>query len=218
MNNENGKSKAVAVYCRVSTFDQEKGLKSQEKALKEYCNNHGLNNLIWYRDKITGSTMDRPAFNKLQRDIFDGKVDTVVCWKLDRLSRSLKDGINILTGWLEKNVRVIAIVQQLDFSGAVGQLIASVLFAVAAMERENLRENTKRGMAAAIAKGVKLGKRPKLFAKDIVPLLQNGLSIGEVADKLGKTRQAVYNALKREAIVLSPLAASKATFALNCAV
>jgi len=195
----------VAVYCRVSTFDQEKGLKSQEKALKEYCNNHGLTNLLWYRDKITGSTTNRTAFNKLQSDIFDGKVGTVVCWKLDRLSRSLKDGINILTDWLEKDVRVIAIAQQLDFSGAVGQLIASVLFAVAAMERENLRENTKRGMAAAKAKGVKLGKRPKLFAKDIVPLLQNGLSIGEVAEKLNKTRQAVYNALKREAIDLNTL-------------
>ncbi len=195
----------VAVYCRVSTFDQEKGLKSQEKALKEYCNNHGLNNLLWYRDKITGSTTNRTAFNKLQSDIFDGKVDTVVCWKLDRLSRSLKDGINILTDWLEKDVRVIAIAQQLDFSGAAGQLIASVLFEVAAMERENLRENTKRGMAAAKAKGVKLGKRPKLFAKDIVPLLQNGLSIGETAEKLGKTRQAIYNALKREAIDLNAL-------------
>lgn len=193
-------SKMVAAYCRVSTFDQEKGLKSQENSLRDYCDNHGLTNLVWYRDRVTGSTADRPAFNKLQRDIFAGKIDTVVCWKLDRLSRSLKDGINILTDWLEKDVRVIATAQQLDFSGAVGQLIASVLFAIAAMERENLRENTKRGMAAAKARGVKLGKRPKLFAKDIVPLLQSGLSIGDVAEKLNKTRQAIYNALKRENI------------------
>jgi DNA invertase Pin-like site-specific DNA recombinase len=68
------------------------------------------------------------------------------------------------------------------------------------MERENLRENTKRGMEAAKARGVKLGKRPKLFAKDIVPLLESGLSIGEVAEKLNKTRQAIYNSLKRENI------------------
>ncbi|OQA91380.1 MAG: DNA-invertase hin [Elusimicrobia bacterium ADurb.Bin231] len=195
----NPKSKKnVGIYCRVSTLDQEKGLKSQEKSLKDYCDNHDFSNLVWYKDKVTGSTTDRPAFNKLKQDIFNGKVDTVICWKLDRLSRSLKDGITILTDWLDKNVRVIATAQQLDFSGAVGQLIASVLFAIAAMERENLRENTKRGMAAAKAKGVKLGKRPKLFAKDIVPLLQSGLSIGEVAIKLNKTRQAIYNALRRE--------------------
>jgi len=198
-------NKMIAVYCRVSTFDQEKGLRSQEKSLKDYCDNHGLVRLVWYKDKITGSTTNRPAFNKLQCDIFNGKIGTVVCWKLDRLSRSLKDGINILTDWLEKDVRVIATAQQLDFSGSVGQLIASVLFALAAMERENLRENTKRGLAAAKARGVKLGKRPKLFAKDIVPLLQDGFSIARVSKKLGKTRQAIYDALKRENVDLDKL-------------
>jgi DNA invertase Pin-like site-specific DNA recombinase len=195
-------NKMIAAYCRVSTYDQEKGLRSQEKALKDYCDNHGLDKLIWYKDKITGSTTNRPAFNKLQRDIFNGKVSTVVCWKLDRLSRSLKDGVNILTDWLEKDVRVIATAQQLDFSGSVGQLIATVLFSLAAMERENLRENTKRGLAAAKARGVKLGKRPKLFAKDIVPLLQKGLRIAEVSRKLGKSRQAIYDALKRDNVKL----------------
>lgn len=197
--------KKVAVYLRVSTYDQEKGLQSQEKALSDYCTNHSFYNLIWYKDRISGSKIDRPAFNKLQKDIFDGKVDTVVLWKLDRLSRSLKDGINILTDWLEKDVRIIATSQQLDFSGAVGQMIASVLFAVAAMERENLRENTKRGIAAARSKGVKLGKRPKLFAKDIIPLLQGGLSIREVAVKQGKSSQAIYDALKRGNIDLAKL-------------
>lgn len=205
MNPKCKSKKNVGIYCRVSTLDQEKGLRSQEKSLKDYCDNHGFSNLVWYKDKVTGSTTDRPAFNKLKQDIFNGKVDTVICWKLDRLSRSLKDGITILTDWLDKNVRVIATAQQLDFSGAVGQLIASVLFAIAAMERENLRENTKRGMAAAKVRGVKLGKRPKLFAKDIVPLLQSGLSIGSIAIKLNKTRQAIYNTLQREGINLSTL-------------
>jgi len=102
-------------------------------------------------------------------------------------------------------VRVIATAQQLDFTGAVGQLIASVLFALAAMERENLRENTKRGLAAAKVRGVKLGKRPKLFAKDIVPLLKGGLSVRHVAEKLRKSPQAVYNALKRDGVSLDNL-------------
>jgi DNA invertase Pin-like site-specific DNA recombinase len=73
------------------------------------------------------------------------------------------------------------------------------------MERENLRENTKRGIAAARARGVKLGKRPKLFARDIVPLLQDGYGIGAVSKELGKTRQAIYDALKRENIDLAKL-------------
>ena len=64
--------KKIAVYIRVSTFDQEKGLLSQEKALTDYCNNHGFKNLIWYRDKISGAKTDRPAFNKMQKAIFMG--------------------------------------------------------------------------------------------------------------------------------------------------
>jgi DNA invertase Pin-like site-specific DNA recombinase len=68
------------------------------------------------------------------------------------------------------------------------------------MERESIRENTKRGLAAAKARGAKLGKRPKLFAKDITPLLRNGLSMSQVARELGKSRQVCYDALKREGI------------------
>ena len=189
--------KATACYIRVSTLDQDKGLKSQEKALRDYCENHGLRDVKWYRDILSGATTARPAFEKLQRDIFTGAIHTVVCWKLDRLSRSLKDGIDTLCTWLAGNVRVVSVTQQLDFSGPTGQLIASVLFAVAAMERENIRENTKRGLVAAKARGVKLGKRPKLFAKDIRPLLDAGLSVTATARRLGKSRQAVYDALDR---------------------
>lgn len=198
--NSTSKQKAVAVYLRVSTLDQEKGIQSQERALQEYCINHGFNNVIWYRDKLSGKQLNRPAFNRLQQDIFSGRVNTVIVWKLDRLSRSLQDGINVLCNWLKQDIRIISITQQLDFSGVTGQLVASVLFAVAAMERENLRENTKRGIEAAKAKGVKLGKRPKLFAKDITPLLESGLTIAQVSDRLCKTRQAIYNCIKRERI------------------
>lgn len=188
----------IAVYCRVSTLDQVKGIKSQEHALKQFCINHNLTGRVWYRDKMSGGTTDRPAFNRLQKAIFAGEVDTVVCWKLDRLSRSLKDGVSVLCSWLEKEVRIISITQQLDFNKATGQMVMALLFAVAAMERENLRENVKRGLIAAKARGVKLGKRPKLFAKSIVPLLEDGYTVIEAAKELGVTRQAVYDCLERE--------------------
>jgi DNA invertase Pin-like site-specific DNA recombinase len=189
--------KTTAAYIRVSTFDQQKGLQSQEKALQDHIKNHGLQNVRWYRDKLSGATTARPGFEKLQADIFTGKVDTVLCWKLDRLSRSLKDGVNILADWCDRQIRIVAVAQQLDFNGSVGRLIAAVLLAIAQMERENIRENVKRGMAAAKARGVKLGKRPKLFAADIKPLQDKGLNITGIAGKLGVTRQAVYKALQR---------------------
>lgn len=188
----------VAVYLRVSTLDQEKGIASQEHAIREYLKAHGMSNVVWYRDRLSGATLKRPAFERMQRDVFAGKVKVVVCWKLDRLSRSLRDGVNVLSDWLEKNVRVIAVSQQLDFSGAVGRIIAALLLGLAEMERENLRENTKRGLQAAKARGVKLGKRPKLFAKDIEALLGAGMNVSQAARSLNKSRQAIYAALKRE--------------------
>jgi DNA invertase Pin-like site-specific DNA recombinase len=124
-------------------------------------------------------------------------VGTVLCWKLDRLSRSLKDGINILSDWCERGIRVVAVSQQIDLNGSVGKIIAAVLLGVAQMERENIRENVKRGMAAAKARGVQLGKRPKLFAADIKRLQDKGLNTTQAAKKLGVSRQAVYKALQR---------------------
>jgi len=189
--------KTTAIYVRVSTFDQEKGILSQEKALKDYVKAQGMENVKWYRDRVSGASLERPAFERLQKDIFNGKVGAVVCWKLDRLSRSLQDGINVLCDWCKRGIRIVAVSQQLDFNGTVGQLIASVLFAVAQMERQNISENTKRGIAAARERGVKLGKRPKLFASEIIPLQKKGMTIAQIAAKLGKSRQAIYDALKR---------------------
>jgi DNA invertase Pin-like site-specific DNA recombinase len=186
----------TAVYVRVSTFDQEKGIQSQEMALRQYLEGHGVADAVWYTDRLSGATMQRPAFKRLQKEIFAGRVQTVVCWKLDRLSRSLKDGINTLCDWIEKGVRIVAVSQELDFSGPAGKLIASVLFSLAEMERENLRENTKRGLMAAKARGVKLGRRPTIHADDIVTLLRAGLPVAEVAQR----RMGIYKCLRRAGV------------------
>lgn len=193
-------SKAVGLYIRVSTLDKQiKGMMSQEQALLEYCKNHNLTNIRIYRDKISGGKINRPQLEKLQKDIFMGKVGTVIVWKLDRLSRSLKDGINLLVDWLDRDVRVVAVSQQFDLSNAVGKLIASVLLGIAEMERVNIKENIVRGMKAAKARGVKIGgKEPKIFAEDILRLKEQGMKMTEIAKELGCSRQGLYLALGRE--------------------
>jgi len=193
-------SPKIGVYVRVSTLDQEKGLASQEHAITQYLDGHGLANAKWYRDRLSGATTKRPAFEQLQKDIFNGRVKTVVCWKLDRLSRSLRDGINVLTDWVEKDVRIVAVSQQLDFSGMIGQAFGALLFAVAQMERENLRENTKRGLLKAKNAGVSLGRKRKLDATQIVALLDKGMSYSQVGRELKCSRQSLYNTLKHAGI------------------
>jgi DNA invertase Pin-like site-specific DNA recombinase len=193
-------SKAVGLYIRVSTVDKQiKGLQSQEEALKEYCRNHNITNLRIYRDKMSGGRIDRPQLKRLQQDVFMGKISTVMCWKLDRISRNLKDGINLLVDWLDRDIRVIAVCQQFDFSGSVGKLIASVLLGIAEMERQNIRENIVRGMNNAKKQGKKIGgKEPKLFADDIIKLKDQGLNMSQIAKQLGVSRQGCYLALKRK--------------------
>ena len=189
--------KTVAAYIRVSTLEQDKGLDSQRRAIKQWAANNRIKGIRWYVDKVSAASTRRPEFNKLQKAIFAGKVGTVLVWKLDRLSRSLKDGIEVLTNWCDKGIRVVSVTQQIDFNGTVGQLIASVLLALAQMERENIRENTLRGLRAARARGVQLGRPVTLFAKDIKKLQKQGLNISQIAAKLGKSRQAIYDALER---------------------
>src|SRR5262249_62214361 len=107
----------------------------------------------------TGGTLRRPAFDGLEKAIFAGTVKTVVVWKLDRLSRRQRDGVDLLADWCERGVRVVAVTQQIDLSGAVGRMVASVLFGLAEIESEYRRERQAAGIAVAKERGVYRGRR-----------------------------------------------------------
>ena len=140
---------------RVSSDDQT--VDSQRREVERWLVGNGVTEVEWYIDVFTGTRMDRPEFERLQRDVFNGEVKTIVVYKLDRVSRALRDGINVLCDWLNQNVRVVSVTQQLDFAGPTGKLIAATLFAVAELERETLRERQRAGIEAAKLNGVYLG-------------------------------------------------------------
>ena len=151
----------------------------------------------WFEDRISGTKDRRPGLDKLNRAIFNGEVKTVVVWSLSRLTRKgAFEGLTMLAKWLDKGVRVVAIAEQFDFYGASGELVAAVLFAVAKMQRDELSNATKRGLVAARAKGVKLGKRPGKWTAEVKPLHDGGMSVLDIANRFGKSRQAVHNVLK----------------------
>jgi DNA invertase Pin-like site-specific DNA recombinase len=187
----------VAVYVRVSTVEQ--NLDGQRLAINNWLEGNGVS-ARWYIDHgQSGDTMARPEFDRLQRDIFMGQINTVVVYKLDRLSRKLSDGINVLTGWLDKGVRVVSVTQQLDFSGATGQLVAAVLLAVAQMEQETRRERQAVGIEAAKKKGKYKGRKPGTNKGDVskvAELKADGLSYTQIADKLSLSRSTVIRYMK----------------------
>jgi DNA invertase Pin-like site-specific DNA recombinase len=192
---------STAVYIRVSTVGQNEA--GQRAEIERWLKGNGITDAKFYVDKATGTNLDRPAFQELQTAIFNGEVKTVVVWKLDRLARSLRDGINTLADWLDKGVRLVSTTQQLDFSGMTGQLVASVLFAVAQMEQQTRKERQAAGISVIkeneqLRKQKYRGRKPgsvKVDRSRVLELHEKGLTVGEIQDYLKISRASVYRAL-----------------------
>ncbi|MGB7346517.1 MAG: recombinase family protein [Pirellulaceae bacterium] len=103
----------------------------------------------WFEDKESGKTLSRPGFEKMQHAIFMGEVKTVVEWRLDRLARNHRDGINLLADWCEQGLRLVSVTQATDISGTQGRVFAGLLMGLAEMELEAIKERQAVGIAAA---------------------------------------------------------------------
>jgi DNA invertase Pin-like site-specific DNA recombinase len=185
----------TACYVRVSTASQNE--ESQRREIRRWLDGRDIQ-AEWFLDKKSGDNLKRPAFEQLQAAVFAGEIDTIVVYKLDRISRSLRDGINTLCGWCESGVRVVSVTQQLDFNGATGQLIASVLFAVAQMEQETRRERQAHGIAVAKQAGKYRGRKggtTKAAPDRAQELREHGLTDEEIATALGVSVRTVQRYL-----------------------
>lgn len=177
---------AVATYVRVSTSGQ--NVAGQRRDIERWLRGNGIPDCTWFIEKASGNTLERPEFERLQAAVFSGEVDTIIVWRLDRLSRRLVDGLTVLSDWLERGLRVVSVSQQFDFAGATGKLIAAVLFAVAEMEQETRRERQAVGIEAAKERGVYKGRKPgsvKGSPTRAAQLRQRGLSLREIGKALG---------------------------------
>ena len=185
-------ARGTAAYLRVSTIGQNE--EGQRREIAKWLHAQDITNVRWYVDKETGDHLERPAFVQLQQDLFNGSVDAVIVWKLDRLSRSIVDGVNTLARWCEQGIRVVSVTQQLDFNGALGKMLAAIFFGVAEMEQETRRERQRVGIEAAKERGVYRGRQKgttKARPSRAAQLRSQGLRIQEIATALGvSTRTA----------------------------
>jgi DNA invertase Pin-like site-specific DNA recombinase len=153
---------------------------------------------VWFEDQETGATLNRRAFQRLQTAIFRGEIKTVMVWKLDRLARSMREGVNVLTDWCERGVRVVSVTQQIDLSGTIGHLVAGVLFAIAEIELQHTHERQAAGITVAKQKGVYTGrKKGSLKAKPerAKALKAKGVSVQEIANALNVSERTVFRYL-----------------------
>jgi|SRR5215217_2563812 len=190
----------IGVYIRVSSSTQKSD--SQHAEIRRWLRAHGhdLETVQWFEDTETGAMLARSGLNGLQEAIFAGTIKTVVVWKLDRIARSMREGINILSRWCELGVRVVSITQQIDLSGTVGHLVAGVLFAIAEIELQHVKERQAAGIALAKQRGVFKGR--KLGATKAKPqrareLRDKGMTLSEIAQALQVDKRTVSRYLKR---------------------
>ena len=189
----------TALYVRVSTKEQR--LDNQEKELKKWLKANGVPNesVAWYSEKGSGTTRSRKELDRLCRDIDDGKIDTVVVWKLDRLSRSLRDGVNLIADWSEKGIRLVSMTEGIDFASTMGKIIASLLSGLAQMETEYRRERQAVGIETAKARQIYKGRKPGTTRNsplEAFRLRQRGVKVSQIAKCFGVTEMTIYRYLK----------------------
>ena len=178
-------------YARVSTGDQDTAL--QLDALRKA----GCEKL--FEDKASGVKTDRPGLAEAVRYARDG--DTLTVWKLDRLGRSMKHLIEIVTELESKGVGFRSITENIDTTTPGGRLVFHLFGALAQFERDLIRERTRAGLQAAEERGRRGGRQAVVTPEKLAKARQHlaaGLNVREAAArvKIGKT--ALYEALKAE--------------------
>ena len=164
-------------YARVSTQDQD--TQAQISAL----NAAGCE--IVFQEKASGGRWDRPELHHLLSQLRKG--DVVVVWKLDRLSRSLKDLLLTLEKIEEAGANFQSLTEAIDTASPAGRMMMQIVGSVAEFERAMLRERTKSGLDAARKDGRVGGRRPKLTLqqqKEIVALVTSDQKTGADAARL----------------------------------
>lgn len=129
-----------------------------------------------------------------------GKDDVLVVWRLDRLGRSLPHLIEVVAAIGGKGAGFQSLTENIDTTTATGRLVFHLMASLAEFERSLIVERTNAGLAAAKARGTRLGRKPALTAKQVSharKLLAGGESPSAVASSLGVGRSTLYRALSR---------------------
>ena len=192
----------VWAYVRVSKEEQARGHSpaAQEEAIEAHVRALGLgDDVVVVRDLgRSGADPDRPGLRRILREAREG--DAVVVWALDRLGRDARLLLEILDRFKERGVALYSVREGVLGEGAAGQLLYSILSAVAEFERERLRERTKEGLRRAKRAGKRLG-RPRKHDHDRLraeaeKLLAEGKTLSETAKILGVPLSSLYYILR----------------------
>jgi DNA invertase Pin-like site-specific DNA recombinase len=181
----------VALYGRVSTFDQEP--ENQLAELRRYVAARGWTSAEYVDRGVSGARERRPALDQLLNDARRRRFDVVVVWRLDRLGRSLRHLIVTLEELAVLGVAFVSLNEGIDATTPAGKLQMHILGAIAEFERARIAERVKAGLARVRASGGRLGRpATRVDATDITRTLH--LSVREAAAALSVSRSVLHRA------------------------
>lgn len=186
----------TAIYIRVSTEKQSTDMQLHD--LKLYCSLHQIANYDIFEDYYSGTKMSRPKFDELLNLCREKKYDRIIIWKFDRLSRNVRDFLNIFHELNALNVSIISFKDGFDPASPVGKAMLHIMMALSELEVENIKMRTKAGLDAARARGQKLGAPTRTFDQNKFELLyKSGMHISSIASNLGFSKSQLYRIIQR---------------------
>jgi DNA invertase Pin-like site-specific DNA recombinase len=181
----------VAIYSRVSTHEQTTA--GQLDELRSYCERRKWEIVAEYTDEgVSGSKESRPGLNHLLADAKRRKFDAVLVYRYDRFARSLRQLVNALCEFDSLGIHFVSLHEGVDTSTPNGRLVFGIFASIAEFERELIRSRVRSGIAAARARGKRIG-RPRVLPTDsqVTKLLGEGHSMMAIGKKLGISASTV---------------------------
>ena len=186
----------AALYARISTLNHGQDPEVQLRELREFCQRRGFAIAHEYVDKgISGSRERRPALDKLLADCRKRLVDAVVVYRYDRFARSLRQLVNSLEEFRALDIEFISLHEGVDTSTPNGRLVFGIFASIAEFERELIRDRVRSGLAAARAKGKRIGRpRVAVDVRRIESLRRQGRSWAEITRETGISKGTAQRA------------------------
>jgi DNA invertase Pin-like site-specific DNA recombinase len=194
-------TKKVGIYTRVSTLDQT--IDNQLIELRDHCSKMGWEVVKEYADEGLSGTLSRdkrPALNSLIKDAYRKRFDSVVCWDISRIGRSMKELILFLSDMKDRGIGICSVCQGFDTSTSMGEIMFQFVGILSSWEREMIRERTLAGLERAKSQGKTLGRRKvtnETMTAKIIELRNDKKSIRQIASEVGVSTATVHRQLKK---------------------
>ncbi len=187
--------KRVALYLRVSSEEQKLDLQRDE--LTRFVKARDWDLIEVFEEKMTATKGNRPELKKLLTSARQRKIDIIVCWKMDRFFRSLKDLVVTLQELGELGVELVSLKDNLDLSTSQGKLMMHLLGAFAEFEASLIQERVRAGVQAYRKRHGKWGRPKSIDSEAIIQLRNQGLTYRQISQKLSVGHGSVHSVLKK---------------------